>query len=62
MVISCLQTFGVVTNDEMRRELNPESLSATWSQRMFMLLLPWRRALLISVMQYDFKFIGQWIK
>lgn len=29
---------------------------------MFMLLLPWRRALLISVMQCDFKFIGQWIK
>lgn len=29
---------------------------------MFMLLLPWRRALLISVMQCDFKLIGQWMK
>lgn len=42
--------------------MNPEELTATWSQRMFMLLLPWRHALLISVMQYDFKFIGQWWK
>lgn len=49
--LGSFQTFGVIT-----KEMNPEELTATWSQRMFMLLLPWRHGLLISVMQYKFEY------
>lgn len=59
---SCLETFGVITNEKAEKEMNRDELTATWSQGMFMLLFPWRHALLISVIKYDFQFIGQWLK
>lgn len=35
--------------------MNAGELTATWSRRMLMLLLPWRRASLLCVTQYDSK-------